>query len=157
MAMPVKLATGGFDHKIRFWDATSGYASKTIQFGESQVNCLQISPDKKVLVAGGNPTIHVYDVNSSEEKPIIVYKGHTNNGEHTHLLRILSCVSCLYGPIQVWCSSVSSFWFVYITKRKTNAKYLLHRRLRHVCVLWAKDEVFIINFFIWSSNQNCKF
>ena len=40
---PVVLVTGGYDHKIRFWDATSGVCSKTINFGDSHVNCLQIS------------------------------------------------------------------------------------------------------------------
>lgn len=43
------LATGGFDHKVRLWDATSGACSKILRFGESQVNCIQVSPDKTLL------------------------------------------------------------------------------------------------------------
>ena len=52
MALPVVLVTGGYDHKIRYWEATSGACIKSIMFGESQVNCLQISPDKSLLAAG---------------------------------------------------------------------------------------------------------
>ena len=49
--MPVVLVTGGYDHKIRFWEATNGACARTLTFGESQVNCLQISADKSLLVA----------------------------------------------------------------------------------------------------------
>ena len=77
--MPVVLATGGFDQKIRFWDATSGNCSKIISFGDSQVNCMHVSMDKSFLVAGGNPFIHLYDVNSSEERSLLSFDGHTSN------------------------------------------------------------------------------
>lgn len=77
--MPVVLVTGGYDHKIRFWDATSGVATKTIPFGDSQVNCLQVSTDKSLLAAGGNPMVQLFDVNSNEEKPCYTYEGHTTN------------------------------------------------------------------------------
>lgn len=78
-AMPVVLVTGGYDHKIRFWDATSGTCLKSVHFGDSQVNCLQVSADKALLAAGGNPQIQLFDVNSVEEKPILTYEGHTSN------------------------------------------------------------------------------
>ena len=71
--------TGGYDHKIRFWEPTSGMCAKTLLFGDSQVNCLEISPDKSLLVAGGNPFIQIFDINSSEDKPILTYDGHTSN------------------------------------------------------------------------------
>ncbi len=80
--MPVVLVTGGYDHKICFWEATSGVCVKTLQFGESQVNCLEISADKSLLVAGGNPLVHMFDINSNvgtEEKPIMTYDQHTSN------------------------------------------------------------------------------
>jgi WD40 repeat protein len=57
------LATGGYDHKIRFWDATSGSCTRTIQFGDSQVNCLQISSNKSLLAAGEFAFERFYIVN----------------------------------------------------------------------------------------------
>lgn len=78
---PVILATGGYDHKIRFWEATTGVCTKSLSFGESQVNCLQISPEKSLLVAGGNPYLQLFDIKnaSNEGKPLINYEGHTGN------------------------------------------------------------------------------
>ena len=64
MSMPVVLATGGFDHKIRLWDATSGTCPKIYRFGDSQVNCLATSTDKGLLVGGGNPLINLFDLKS---------------------------------------------------------------------------------------------
>ena len=78
-AMPVVLATGGYDHKIRFWDATSGACTKAISFPDSQVNCLNISHDKSTIAAGGNPLVHLFDVNSADDKPLTTYEGHTGN------------------------------------------------------------------------------
>lgn len=77
--MPVVLVTGGYDHKIRFWDATSGVCNKSISFGESQVNCIQVSSDKSLLAAGGNPMIQLFDVNMVDERPLLTYDGHSNN------------------------------------------------------------------------------
>ena len=102
-SMPVVLVTGGYDHKIRFWEATSGVCARTLVFGDSQVNCLAISADKSLLAAGGNPHIHLFDINnnsnsssstsnsggggggssssssSGEDKPILSYERHTSN------------------------------------------------------------------------------
>jgi target of rapamycin complex subunit LST8 len=77
--MPVVLATGSLDHRVRLWDATSGYCLKTLTFNESQVNCVQISPDKKHIAVGGNPLIQVFEVNGSDDKPTFTYDGHSNN------------------------------------------------------------------------------
>lgn len=77
--MAVVLATGGYDHKIRFWEATTGVCSKSLKFPESQINCLAISPDKRFIVAGGNPVIHVFDIASSSDAPLLTYDGHTSN------------------------------------------------------------------------------
>jgi G protein beta subunit-like protein len=104
MSLPVVLVTGGYDHKIRLWEATSGVCAKTLLLTESQVNCLQISPDKSLLAAGGNPNIHVFDINSNDDKPIRVYEGHTNNvttvGFQKDLKWLYSCSED--GTVRIW-------------------------------------------------------
>lgn len=77
--MVVLLATGGYDYTIRLWDASSGMCYKTFQHPEKQVNCLQIAPDKQYIVAGGNPQIKLYEVNSKLPDPLVTYEGHTSN------------------------------------------------------------------------------
>eukprot|EP00897_Mesotaenium_endlicherianum_P005186 jgi/Mesen1/4696/ME000241S03733 len=75
----VVLATAGYDHTIRFWEATTGLCYRSLQYTDSQVNKLEIAPDKKLLAAAGNPHIRLYEVNSSSTQPYISYDGHTNN------------------------------------------------------------------------------
>ena len=91
MSSPVVLVTGGYDHRIRFWGASSGvreltmlsphhpshacitflvYAqkdcSRSIPFGDSQVNCVSVSADKGIVAGGGNALVHLFDVNGVE-------------------------------------------------------------------------------------------
>ena len=47
----VLLATAGYDHTIRLWEAPSGICYKTMQHPDSQVNKLEISPDKQYIAA----------------------------------------------------------------------------------------------------------
>ena len=49
--MSVVLATGSYDHKIRFFEAPSGVNSKTLRAG-APVNCLEITPNKQFIAAG---------------------------------------------------------------------------------------------------------
>ena len=69
---------GGFDHRIMLWES-SGACVKMVKFPESHVNCIQVSNDKKFLAAGGNPIIHIYDVNSSVDTPSHTLEGHSGN------------------------------------------------------------------------------
>jgi G protein beta subunit-like protein len=75
--MSVILATAGYDHKIRFWEAPSGICSRTLRFPGSQVNCLEITPDKQFLAAAGNPLIRLYEINSTNHNPALSCEGHT--------------------------------------------------------------------------------
>ncbi|XP_053381816.1 target of rapamycin complex subunit lst8-like [Mercenaria mercenaria] len=50
---PVILATAGYDHTIRFWQAHSGICYRTVQHPDSQVNALEITPDKQLIAAAG--------------------------------------------------------------------------------------------------------
>ncbi|PKI84868.1 TOR complex subunit lst8 [Malassezia vespertilionis] len=62
-ALSVILVTAGYDHTIRFWEAWSGVCSHTVQFPDSQVNRLAISPDKRFLAAAGHNQVRLYDCN----------------------------------------------------------------------------------------------
>ncbi|XP_042496968.1 target of rapamycin complex subunit LST8 isoform X2 [Telopea speciosissima] len=75
----VILATASYDHTIRFWEAKSGRCYRTIQYPDSQVNRLEITPDKQYLAAAGNPHIRLFEVNSNSPQPVISYDSHTNN------------------------------------------------------------------------------
>jgi target of rapamycin complex subunit LST8 len=100
----VVIATGGFDRQVvakiayclfvsiilivhlmftqvKFWEST-GAPRSTIKIQDSQVNCIQISWDKKLLAVGGNPSIYIYEVEKTakdEPKPLYTLGGHTGN------------------------------------------------------------------------------
>eukprot|EP00823_Brevimastigomonas_motovehiculus_P000237 TRINITY_DN10342_c0_g1_i1.p1 TRINITY_DN10342_c0_g1~~TRINITY_DN10342_c0_g1_i1.p1 ORF type:complete len:302 (+),score=51.50 TRINITY_DN10342_c0_g1_i1:73-978(+) len=75
----VILCTAGYDHSIRFWDATACKCYRNLQFQESQVNCLHVTPDKKFLAVAGNPHVRLFEIASSNPNPVTSYDGHTNN------------------------------------------------------------------------------
>uniref|UniRef100_A0A803MA72 Target of rapamycin complex subunit LST8 n=1 Tax=Chenopodium quinoa TaxID=63459 RepID=A0A803MA72_CHEQI len=80
MSQPsVILATASYDHTIRFWEAQTGRCYRNIQYPDSQVNRLEITPDKRYLAAAGNPHIRLFDINSSNPQPVMSYDSHTNN------------------------------------------------------------------------------
>jgi len=75
----VLLATAGYDHTIRLWEAPSGVCYKTMQHPDSQVNKLEITPDKQYIAAAGNPSLRIFDINGSSPNALSSYDGHTNN------------------------------------------------------------------------------
>jgi G protein beta subunit-like protein len=80
MSSAVVLATAGYDHKIRFWEAPTGVCSRSIRYPDSQVNCLQITPDKQFLAAGGNPHVRLFEVGgNANPNPVMSYEGHAGN------------------------------------------------------------------------------
>lgn len=76
--MSVILATAGYDHKIRFWEAPSGINSRTLRYPDSPVNCLEITPNKQFLAAGGN-NIRLFEVNDTANQPVLTLEGHTSS------------------------------------------------------------------------------
>lgn len=104
MALGVVLVSGGFDHKIRYWEATTGLCSKTVRFNESQVNCIQISRDKTTIAAGGSSHLQLYDVNSLSDSALLSFDGHTNNITELGIQRdgkwLYSCSED--GTMRVW-------------------------------------------------------
>jgi G protein beta subunit-like protein len=79
MGSSVVLATAGYDHTIRFWEATSGICYRTLQYADSQVNKLEITADKSHIAAAGNPHIRLYEVNSNNPQPVVSFDGHASN------------------------------------------------------------------------------
>eukprot|EP00948_MAST-09A_sp_MAST-9A-sp1_P002779 g2779.t1 len=75
----VILVTGSFDNTIRFWAASTGLCYRSLNFADSQVNCLCISPDKQWLAAGGHSHLRLYEINSNRSSPRITYTGHAGN------------------------------------------------------------------------------
>jgi len=75
----VILATAGYDHTIKFWAASSGVCRRTVQHGDSQVNAMEITPDKQLIAAAGYQHIRMYDLNSINPNPVINYEGVTKN------------------------------------------------------------------------------
>lgn len=104
MPLTVILATAGYDHKLRYWDANTGNCTKTTKFEESQVNALEIAPNKYYLAAAGNPNIHLFDVNSASDTPVITFEGHSGNvtdiGFQQDTQWLYSCSED--GTIKIW-------------------------------------------------------
>lgn len=75
----VVLCTGGYDHTIRFWEAPTGSCYHTLQYAESQINALRVTPDKQFLAVAGNPSVSLFEINTSNLRPVTTFDGHTNN------------------------------------------------------------------------------
>ncbi|KAK4875684.1 hypothetical protein RN001_012106 [Aquatica leii] len=73
------LATGGYDHTIKIWQTHTGICQRTMQHAESQVNALEITPDKLSLAATGYQHIRMYDLASNNPNPTVNYEGITKN------------------------------------------------------------------------------
>ncbi|KAF4518152.1 hypothetical protein B566_EDAN008854 [Ephemera danica] len=83
----VILATGGYDHTIKIWQAHTGVCQRTVTHTDSvsflsllcQVNALEMTPDKLHLAAAGYQHIRMYDMHSNNASPVINYEGLTKN------------------------------------------------------------------------------
>ncbi|XP_054716586.1 target of rapamycin complex subunit lst8-like [Uloborus diversus] len=75
----VIFATGGYDHTIVFWQAHSGVRLCAVQHPSSQVNCMEITPNKKLLAAAGFQHIRMYDIYSNNPNPVVNYEGVAKN------------------------------------------------------------------------------
>jgi len=75
----VILCTAGYDHTVRFWEASKGICLRTLQYTDSQVNCLQITPDKQYLAVAGNPHVRLYEISSGNANPVTSFDGHTGS------------------------------------------------------------------------------
>jgi G protein beta subunit-like protein len=100
----VVLATAGYDHKIRFWEASSRVCTRTVRYPDSQVNCLAISDDKLFLAAGGNPHVRVFDVAHAQTSAPVAEFSHAGNATSCGFCRDRSWLfsSSEDGTVKVW-------------------------------------------------------
>lgn len=63
----------------RFWEATSGICYRTLQFPDSQVNKLEITADKTLIAAAGNPHVRLFSVASANPQPVLSFDQHSAN------------------------------------------------------------------------------
>jgi len=75
----VILATASYDHTIRLWEAASGICYRTIQYAESHINAMAITPDKQYIAAAGYTHVRLFEVNSNNGNPVTSYDGHRTN------------------------------------------------------------------------------
>lgn len=64
------LATGGYDHTIKIFNAFSSSPKTTLQHNDSQVNALAFNNGNSMLAAAGFQSIKIYDYNTSNN-PVI--------------------------------------------------------------------------------------
>ncbi|XP_015784147.1 target of rapamycin complex subunit lst8 [Tetranychus urticae] len=68
----VLLATGSYDQTIRFWSPHNGQCLRVVQHTDSQVNAMEISPDREYLAAAGFQHIRLYDIRDfTNPNPVI--------------------------------------------------------------------------------------
>lgn len=79
MASAVVLATAGYDHKIRFWEASREKCTRVLRFPDSQVNALAITNDKHYIAAVGNTHAKIFEVHHGEGNPVRSYEAHAGN------------------------------------------------------------------------------
>lgn len=79
----VVLATAGYDHKIRFWEASREKCTRVIKYPDSQVNMLAITNDKQHIAAVGNPHAKIFDVHRGEGLPVRSYDAHQVRTRHS--------------------------------------------------------------------------
>ncbi|KAI2499441.1 hypothetical protein MHU86_15025 [Fragilaria crotonensis] len=77
--MSVILATGGYDHKIRFGTHLWGLFQNTA-LCRFPSHALTHHPDRQFLAAAGNPHIRLYEIHNPDptmENPVLSLEGHT--------------------------------------------------------------------------------
>ena len=77
----IHLATGGYDHTIRFWIPHEGKCSRVIQHPNSQINDLKITPDRTFLAAASFQHVRIYSIPTiqNNNNPDINLEGFNKN------------------------------------------------------------------------------
>uniref|UniRef100_A0A6A7G6M2 Target of rapamycin complex subunit lst8 n=1 Tax=Hirondellea gigas TaxID=1518452 RepID=A0A6A7G6M2_9CRUS len=79
MPASVVLCSAGYDHTIRFWEAPTGLCYRSLQYDDSQINRLRITPDKQYIAAAANPHVKLFEINAKNPNPLRSFEGHSGN------------------------------------------------------------------------------
>ncbi|RWS14492.1 target of rapamycin complex subunit lst8-like isoform X1 [Dinothrombium tinctorium] len=76
----VILASGGYDHTIRFWSPHNGQCLRIVQHPDSQINSLAINHDKSYIAAAGFQHIRLFELQGQKNpNPIYNFEGISKN------------------------------------------------------------------------------
>ncbi|KAK9879905.1 hypothetical protein WA026_008406 [Henosepilachna vigintioctopunctata] len=73
------LASGGYDHSIKIWETHTGLCHRTVQHADSQVNALDITPDKQYVAAASYQHIYMFDLVTNIPNAVINFEGASKN------------------------------------------------------------------------------
>lgn len=147
----VVLATGGYDHTIKFWQAPTGNCHFTLQYADSQVNQLCVTPDKKFLAVAGNPKVSLYDIHSQNPRPVSSFDGHTNNVTAVgfHKDRKWMFTGSEDGTVKVWDIRAPGYQCNYSSKAAINTAFLHPNQAEII----SGDEDGVIRVWDLTKNQ----
>lgn len=147
----VILATAGYDHTVRFWQAPTGVCQRTIPCNDSQVNCLETTPDKQYIAAAGNPFIRLFDCHSNNANPVMSYTGHNNNVTATGFQRDGKWMytSSEDGTVKIWDLRAPGFQRDYQCKSPVTSVVLHPNQGELICT----DEDGVVR--VWDLAANC--
>lgn len=75
----VILASGGYDHTIKLWQTETGVCQRTVQHADSQINALDITPNRQYVAAASYQHIYMYDIGSNNPNAVINFEGANKN------------------------------------------------------------------------------
>ena len=147
---PVLLATASYDRTIRFWEAPSGICMRTLNFQDSQVNCMCISPDRAYLAAGGNKHIRLYDLSATLQVPASTIESHAGNITSLVYLKdgkyLLSASED--GMIKIWDTRTMAMKKKFDVKASVNSMALCPDQ----CTIVSGDQMGRVS--LWNSKSN---
>lgn len=73
------LVTGGYDHTVRLWNTDNSSCRRTLQHTESQINDLEISPDRSYIASAGHEKIRLFDLHTHIPNSTSAFDGHVGN------------------------------------------------------------------------------
>eukprot|EP00730_Choanoeca_flexa_P017947 TRINITY_DN8698_c0_g1_i2.p1 TRINITY_DN8698_c0_g1~~TRINITY_DN8698_c0_g1_i2.p1 ORF type:complete len:313 (+),score=43.36 TRINITY_DN8698_c0_g1_i2:96-1034(+) len=133
------LATGGYDHQIKFWRVDNGSCHRSIPHPDSQINVLAITADRLNIASGGHSKIRMYDTQQEGNNTPTEYAGHTNNVTDICFSLDATCMasSSEDGSVKIWDFRASQEHQRNFNHQASVSSVVLHPDMPHV---FSADE-----------------